>query len=57
MNWEKIQLSNIGWQDIISDEVKISPILAKILAAQGLLNQRMLKGFCILTYKICTHHL
>ncbi|MFH1097884.1 MAG: single-stranded-DNA-specific exonuclease RecJ [Candidatus Desantisbacteria bacterium] len=45
MNWEKIQLSNIGWQDIISDEVKISPILAKILAAQGVTKSEDAKRF------------
>ncbi|PJB29431.1 single-stranded-DNA-specific exonuclease RecJ [Candidatus Desantisbacteria bacterium CG_4_9_14_3_um_filter_40_11] len=36
MKWEKIQLSDANWQDIISAEVKISPILAKILVAKGI---------------------
>ncbi|MFH1898006.1 MAG: single-stranded-DNA-specific exonuclease RecJ [Candidatus Desantisbacteria bacterium] len=45
MKWEKIQLSGANWQDIISDEVKISPILAKILAAQGVTKSEDAKRF------------
>ncbi|MBU0701365.1 single-stranded-DNA-specific exonuclease RecJ [bacterium] len=32
MKWERIQLDDVNWQDIVSDEIKITPMLAKILA-------------------------
>lgn len=45
MQWRKIQLSDIKWQDIISDEIKVSPMLATILAVRGITNPDDAKRF------------
>jgi single-stranded-DNA-specific exonuclease len=45
MQWRKIQLSAGKWQDIISDEIKISKMLATILAARGITNPEAARRF------------
>ncbi len=45
MKWKKIELSDVKWQDIISDEIKISPMLAMILAVRGISNPEEAKRF------------
>ncbi|MDI6781091.1 MAG: single-stranded-DNA-specific exonuclease RecJ [bacterium] len=45
MKWKKIELSDVKWQDIISDEIKISPMLAMILAVRGIANPENARRF------------
>ncbi|MEK7273773.1 MAG: DHH family phosphoesterase, partial [Candidatus Desantisbacteria bacterium] len=45
MKWKKIQLSDVKWQDIVTDEIKISPMLAMILAVRGIANPEDARRF------------
>ncbi|MEK7275437.1 MAG: single-stranded-DNA-specific exonuclease RecJ, partial [Candidatus Desantisbacteria bacterium] len=45
MKWKKIELSDVKWQDIVTDEIKISPMLARILAVRGITNPEDARRF------------